>query len=437
MKAINYRVGIYCRLSKDDAGEGESSSISTQKSILTDYCTANGFDIFKIYIDDGYSGLNFNRPGFQEMMTDVEAGHINMIVTKDLSRLGRDYIMTGYYLELIFPTKGIRYVALSDNYDSLKADNDIAPFKNILNDMYARDISKKVKGAKHQRARQGLFIGSQAPYGYRKSTDTPGCLIADSEAAETVKRIFSLAELGFGNIAIAAQLKAQQIVTPAVYKYRHGDTRFSRYPAVAKGDEYDWCATTVGQILNDPVYIGDLVSLKTEVTNCKTKQRISVPSESRIVTTAAHEAIISKEQFEAVKEVRRNHRCPANYRRFNLFRGLIYCSECGHPLAISRKQLLDRATDIYLCTYHYKYPEVCSKTHRVYHEVLYPYVLQQIQALGKSMKRRKVNSPIAAYADIEELTQEVLKNTIERIEIGHFNYKTRPGQGITIFWKVH
>ena len=137
----------------------------------------------------------------------------------------------------------------------------------------------------------------------RRVRDTPSRLIVDSEAAETVKRIFSLAELGFGNIAIAAQLKAQQIVTPAVYKYRHGDTRFSRYPAVAQGEEYEWCATTVGQILNDPVYIGDLVSLKTEVTNCKTKQRMSVPSESRIVTTAAHEAIISKEQFESVKEV--------------------------------------------------------------------------------------------------------------------------------------
>lgn len=436
MSETNYRVGIYCRLSKDDASLGESSSISTQKAMLTDYCVAHGLVIHDIYVDDGYSGLNFNRPGFQRLMSDVDAGRVNMIITKDLSRLGRDYIMTGYHLELIFPAKNIRYVALSDGYDSLKADNDIAPFKNILNDMYARDISKKVKNAKYQRARQGLFIGSQAPYGYQKCTDTPSRLIVDSEAAETVKRIFSLAELGFGNIAIAAQLKAQQIVTPAVYKYRHGDTRFSRYPAVAQGEEYEWCATTVGQILNDPVYIGDLVSLKTEVTNCKTKQRMSVPSESRIVTTAAHEAIISKEQFESVKEVRRNHRCPANYRRFNLFRGLLYCSECGHPLAISRKQLLDRATDIYLCMYHYKHPEVCSKTHRVYHEVLYPYVLQQIQTLGKSMKRRKIRSPIAEYADIEELTPEILQNTIERIEIGHFGYKTRPGQGITILWKM-
>ena len=436
MNEPNYRVGIYCRLSKDDAGVGESSSISTQKSILTDYCTANGFDIFKIYIDDGYSGLNFNRPGFQEMMADVEAGHINMIVTKDLSRLGRDYIMTGYYLELIFPTKGIRYVALSDNYDSLKADNDIAPFKNILNDMYARDISKKVKGAKHQRARQGLYIGSQAPYGYHRSDDSPRRLIVDPDAAETVRQIFSLAEQGFGGAAIAAQLKAQQIVTPAVYKYQQGDTRFAKYSTVKNGTPYDWCVATINQILDNPVYIGDLVSLKTETINCKTKQRKYTSPEQQVVTQAAHEAIISREQFETVKDVRRSHRCPANYRRFNLFRGLLYCSECGHPLAISRKQLLGREADIYLCMYHYNHPEVCSKTHRVYHEVLYPYVLQQIQALAKSLKRRKVRSPIAAYAEIEELTPEILQNTIERIEIGHFGYKTRPGQGITILWKM-
>ena len=436
MNETGYQVGIYCRLSKDDAGEGESSSISTQKSILTDYCTVNNLNIYDIYVDDGYSGLNFNRPGFQEMMADAEAGHINMIITKDLSRLGRDYIMTGYYLELIFPSKNIRYVALSDGYDSLKSDNDIAPFKNILNDMYARDISKKVKGAKHQRARQGLFIGSQAPYGYRRDTGASNRLIIDSGAAEVVKQIFSLAEQGLGGVAIAAQLKAQQIVTPAVYKYRQGDTRFAKYSAVKNGTPYDWCAATVNQILDNPVYIGDLISLKTETVNCKTKQRKYTSPERQVVTPAAHEAIVSREQFETVKEVRRGHRCPAQMRRFNLFRGLLFCSDCGHPLAVSRKQLLNRSTDIYLCMYHYNHPEVCGKTHRVYHEVLYPYVLQQLTTVAKSMKRRKIRSPIAEYADIEELTPEILKKTIERIEVGHFGYKTRPGQAIAIFWKM-
>lgn len=436
MNQTAYQVGIYCRLSKDDASLGESSSISTQKAMLTDYCVANNLTIHDIYVDDGYSGLNFNRPGFQRMMVDVDAGHINMIITKDLSRLGRDYIMTGYHLELIFPAKNVRYVALSDGYDSLKADNDIAPFKNILNDMYARDISKKVKNAKHQRALQGRLAASQAPYGYCKDPDVPGHFLPDPEAAEVVKQIFSLAEQGLGSVVIAAQLKAQEILAPSAYKYQHGDTRFSHCPPVAKASPYNWNATTVGQILDNSVYTGDLICLKTETVNYKTKQRKYTSPEQWVITPDAHEAIITKEQFERVKAVRRSHLCRANHHRFNLFRGFLYCSDCGHPLAISRKQLLERDTDIYLCMYHYRHPEVCAKTHRVYHEVLYPYVLQQIQALGKSMKRRKVNSPVAAYADIEELTPEILKNTIERIEIGHFNYKTRPGQAITIFWKI-
>lgn len=158
-----FQAGLYLRLSKDDERQGESVSIETQRSILTDYCLSHGYTICKEYVDDGYSGLNFERPGFQKLLTDVENGTINMVITKDLSRLGRDYIMTGYYSEVFFPVKGVRYVALADGVDSFNGSNDILPFKNILNDMYARDISQKVKAAKHQRAKQGLFIGSQAP----------------------------------------------------------------------------------------------------------------------------------------------------------------------------------------------------------------------------------------------------------------------------------
>ena len=161
-----YTAGLYLRLSKDDDGRNESVSIGTQRDILTDYCNANGIAIHRAYIDDGYSGLNFDRPDFKEMLEDIDRGIINMVITKDLSRLGRDYIMTGYYSEIYFPSKGIRYIALADDVDTLKGHNAIAPFKNILNDMYAQDISKKVKNAKHQRAKQGLYIGSDALYGY-------------------------------------------------------------------------------------------------------------------------------------------------------------------------------------------------------------------------------------------------------------------------------
>ena len=162
-----YDAGLYLRLSQEDDQRGESVSIGTQRMILTDYCQKEGYRVHKVYIDDGYSGMNFDRPGFQEMLEDIEHGEINMVVTKDLSRLGRDYIMTGYYSEIYFQSMGVRYIAIADNFDSSKGGNDIAPFKNILNDMYARDISNKIKNAKRARARQGFFIGSQTPYGYR------------------------------------------------------------------------------------------------------------------------------------------------------------------------------------------------------------------------------------------------------------------------------
>lgn len=431
-----YNAGLYLRLSKDDEQHGESVSIGTQRSILTDYCKTNGFRVHKIYIDDGYSGLNFERPGFRELLEDVEHGVVNMVITKDLSRLGRDYIMTGYYSEIFFQTKGVRYIAVADDFDSDKGGNEIAPFKNILNDMYARDISKKIRSAKHQRAKQGLFISGQTPYGYQKDPHNRNQLIVDPEAAAVVRIIFSLAESGMGSVSIASELKARRIVTPSVYKHQRGDDRFARYPALKNGDHCAWCSTTISQMLNNEVYIGTLINLKTEVVNYKTKRQVTVPPERRVVIPNAHEAIIDIKQFERVQQLRAEKQCPANSHRFNLFRGKLFCECCGHPLSISRKQLKYRTADIYLCMYHYAHPSVCPKTHRIYHDMLYPYVLQQVQAFAKSMKRRKVNSKISEFSAIQELTQEVLETAVERIEIGHVTYRSKPGNVIRIYWKL-
>ena len=431
-----YVAGLYCRLSKDDERAGESVSIGTQRAILTEFCLQNNYGIFKVYVDDGYSGLNFERPAFQELLRDVEAGLVNMVVTKDLSRLGRDYIMTGYYSEVFFQTKGVRYIALADNEDSLYGVNEIAPFKNILNDMYARDISRKVKNAKMQRAKQGLFIGSQAPYGYQKSNDKPERLIIDSEAAETVRMIFSLSKTGLGSIAISQELKKQQILTPSAYKLRHGDSRFQRYIPEEEGGSFRWCPETVTQILNNRVYLGELTSLKTETLNCKTKLRSNVPTERQIIIPDAHEAIITPELFNRVQEIRNAHKCPAHMKRNNIFRSKLFCECCGHSLFLSTKQLLDHKADLYQCMYHYKNPDGCPKTHRIYHEILYPYVLQQIRQFGKSMKHRKVSSPIRDYSVIEELTSDILDDVIERIEIGHVTKKSKPGAVIQIYWKL-
>ena len=435
-KNKTYLVGLYCRLSKDDEQGGESISIGTQRSILTDYCLQHGYTIYKVYTDDGYSGLNFNRPGFKELLEDVERGVVNMVITKDLSRLGRDYIMTGYYSEIFFQTKGVRYIALADDVDSLNGTNEIAPFKNILNEMYARDVSKKVKNAKRQRAKQGLFIGSQAPYGYQKDPNNKNQQIIDPEAAEVVSQIFSLALDGLGSVAIASELEKRKIPTPAVYKYQHGDQRFARYSSIQNGDYYSWRSATISQILTNRVYTGELISLKTETQNCKTKQRSVVPDDHRIVIPNAHNAIISVGMFNHVQLIRSQHRCPAKYQRENIFRGKLFCECCGHPLILSRKQLVDRETDIHICMYHYSHPELCPKTHQVYHEMLCTYILQQIHHLARSMKKRKINSRIKEYTEIEELTTPIIDEIIERIEVSHMTRRSKPGNVIHINWKL-
>lgn len=430
-----YSAGLYLRLSKDDDGRSESISIGTQRDILTDYCNEHKIPIYKIYIDDGYSGLNFERPGFKELLADVERGVINMVITKDLSRLGRDYIMTGYYSEIFFQTKGVRYIALADDVDTMKGHNEIAPFKNILNDMYARDVSKKVKNAKHQRAKQGLYIGSDAPYGYVRDSDT-GKLVVDPEAAETVRLIFSFSQQGYGGVAIANELKKREIETPSYYKFRNGKKRYATFPSVIRNEPYSWGAAAINHILANQVYTGTLISIKTEVLNCKTKIRTQVPEEQRMIVSNAHEAIIPQKLFDEVAVLRSDIGCTANARRFNLFRGKLFCECCGHPLAISKREHLSESTDIYLCMYHYSHPDVCPKTHRIYHDMLYPYVLQQVRSFAASMKRRKVNSHLANYADIEELTPKILADVIDRIEISHVSRKAKPGSVIHICWKL-
>ena len=339
--------------------------------------------------------------------------------------------MTGYYLEIYFPTLSVRYIALNDNYDSNNAENDIAPFKNILNDMYAKDISRKIKSAKHQQARDGKFIGGQAPYGY---TIRKHQLIVDSEAAKVVQLIFDLSCQGLGEVEICKRLEGQRIPTPGVYKEQRGEIKSSYYRD--KKQPYRWNSRTVHIILNNPVYLGILTTLKTETINYKTKQRIPTLTEQQIVTLDAHEAIISQEQFDAAKLAKQGHPCPASFHRDNLFRGLLFCDCCGHRLSIAHRKLTYREEDLYRCMHHHYHPEACPKTHAIYHSMLYPYVLSQVKAFAKSMRRRKIQSPLAEYSNISELTPEILNRVIERIEVGHITRKSVPARAVQIYWKL-
>ena len=244
-----YNAGIYCRLSKDDDRPGESMSIETQRAMLTEYCEKNGYNIYGEYVDDGFTGTNFERDAFQRLLNDIDAGAVNMVLTKDLSRLGRDYIQMGYFTEIYFPAKGVRYIALNDGFDSEKSVNDIAPFMNILNDMYARDISRKVKAAKLQRAKKGLFIAGEAPYGYK---NVSGRLEPDPEAAKIVLLIFELAAEGLGEVRIAQELQSRGILSPSSYKANKGLSggshgRKTENPCV-------WSFHSIGAMLRNRVY---------------------------------------------------------------------------------------------------------------------------------------------------------------------------------------
>ena len=428
----NYRVGIYCRLSRDDDRPGESVSIETQRSMLTDYCEKNKYSIYDTYIDDGFTGTNFNREDFRRLLNDIDTGQVNMVLTKDLSRLGRDYIQMGYYTEIYFPTKGIRYVALNDGYDSENSANDIAPFMNILNDMYARDISRKIKAAKYQRAKNGLFIASEAPYGYKKAS---GHLVIDQEAAKVVRLVYELAAKGFGEVHISQELQTRGILCPSAYKAANGLDTNSR-KTVKPGRECVWPSRSIGAILRNRVYLGELRSHRTEVVNHKTKQLRKVPEAEQIFIADAHPPIIDIALFEQVEQTRSRHRCPAAYSRDHIFRGLVVCGCCGHPLSIAHRKLKYREEDLYRCMRHYTAPEDCPKTHAIYHNALCEYVLEQIHALAKSMKRRKVSSPIVKYIASEELSATMLQEVIEHIEVGHIGYRTQLNRAIKIVWKL-
>ena len=426
-----YNVGIYCRLSKDDDRPGESMSIETQRAMLTEYCEKNGYNIYGEYVDDGFTGTNFERDAFQRLLNDIDAGAVNMVLTKDLSRLGRDYIQMGYYTEIYFPARGVRYIALNDGFDSEKSVNDIAPFMNILNDMYARDISRKVKAAKLQRAKKGLFIAGEAPYGYK---NVSGRLEPDPEAAKVVLLIFELAAEGFGEVRIAQELQTRGILSPSSYKANKGLSggshgRKTENPCV-------WSFHSIGAMLRNRVYLGELSSHRTEVVNHKTKQLRKVPKEEQIILPNAHTPLVEEALFQKVQQIRSSHPCPANYFKAHIFRGLLFCSGCGHPLSVAHRKLKYREEDLYRCMRHYYYPKECTKTHAVYHNALSEFVLEQIHALAKSMKRRKVASPIVKYLNAETLTAEMLQEVIERIEVGHIGRRTQLSRAVSIVWKL-
>lgn len=391
-----YKAGLYCRLSSDDGLAQDSSSILTQKMMLEKYCKENDLVVSDVYVDDGYSGLNYNRPSFNRLINDIESKKVNLVITKDLSRLGRDYIQTGYYTEVYFASKGVRYIAINDNIDTLKDNNDIAPFKNILNDMYAKDLSRKVKSAKRERAYKGYFIAAQAPFGYKKDPDNNNKLIIDEEAAEIVREIFRLTLLGKGKIYIAKEFTKRKIITPAAYKLRNGDKRFERFKEL-KGEnfEYKWNYTTIQNILKNIVYVGDMENGKYEVQNYKTKKRVRVPQEKHIIVRNTHEPIIDREDFELVQKLIKSRHSEPVHNHENLFKGLIVCSQCGKRMILAvKKRSEEKKEIIYKCMHHYKDKDECPKHNQIHYDKLYNIIENKLKLLHEFMEDGNVENKI-------------------------------------------
>ena len=350
----NLITALYPRLSHEDELQGESNSISNQKRILEAYAKQNGFTNLCWYTDDGYSGANFQRPGFQAMLADIEAGKVGTVIVKDMSRLGRNYLQVGMYTEMIFPQKGVRFIAINDGVDSAQGENDFAPLRNIFNEWLVRDTSKKIKALKRSKGMSGKPITSKPVYGYLMDEDEN--FIIDEEAAPVVRQIYSLCLAGNGPTKIARMLTEQQIPTPGTLEYRRtGSTR--RYHP---GYECKWATNTVVHLLENREYTGCLVNFKTEKPSYKLKHSIENPPEKQAVFENHHEPIIDRETWERVQELRKQRKRPNRYDEVGLFSGILFCADCGSVMYQQRYQTDKRKQDCYICGSYKKRTADCT-----------------------------------------------------------------------------
>ena len=386
---INQKItALYCRLSLEDSRENESMSISNQKLMLRDYAEKNGMFQYEYYVDDGYTGRNFNRPSFQRMIADIEAGKVGCVITKDLSRLGRNYIEAGSYIEIFFPKHNVRYIAVTDGVDSLtRQEMDITPFKNILNDMYSRDISKKVLAGRMTRSRQGKFCGGQPPLGLMRDPDEKGHLIIDPETAPVIRRIFELALDGWGYMRIAKQLMDDKVPITRVKANTECDVNY-----------YSWGSARISHILRNPFYKGAHLVCRTHQKGIRSNTYDIIPRDDWEVIENCHEAIVTPAEWEQVQEIidrrptiMKGNACPF----YNLFHGIIYCATCGKSMQVryekvgrtgknrftgKEREPIDKA--YYICQTYNRLGKNACTSHKIEARDLYNLVLKDIQDLA-------------------------------------------------------
>ena len=362
---------LYCRLSNDDERDGESGSIKNQKAILEKYAKENGFTNCRVFVDDGWSGTNFARPAFTEIMELAEQGKVETLIVKDHSRLGRNRLIVGELLEETFDELGIRYIAIMDNIDTAKGISDIVPMQDLFNEWHAKNTSQKVRNVFRNKGMSGKPVTTNPPYGYMKSPEDGDKWIIDEKAAEVVKRIFKLCIEGYGPTQIAKLFREEKIMTPVEYWATHGRIG-GRFPS----KPFNWCATSVGKILDRQEYIGDTVNFRSKRKSFKNKKKIDNPKDEWVIFKDTHPAIISEEDFLLVQKLRQNKRRPNRNVAISMFSGLIYCADCGAKLYYVANR--NHETPSFVCSSFRKDTSDCSM-HFIREKVIYQAVLQDIR----------------------------------------------------------
>ncbi len=387
---------LYCRLSNDDDLQGESNSITNQKAILKKYADDNGLGNTQFYVDDGFSGTNFNRPDFMRMMEDVKSGKIGTIITKDLSRFGRDYLMTGQYIEMVLPDYDVRYIAINDNVDTLRSENEMMVFKNVFNDWYARDCSKKIKAVFKAKGQSGKPLG-KPPYGYKKSETDKNVWNVDDEAAEVVRRVFQMCIDGYGPSQIAKALRNDNILIPTAYEQSKGKggTRPFRNPTY-------WGEQTINKMLDRIEYAGHTANFKTKKKSYKNKKKIDNPKSEWQIFENTHPAIISQHDFDLVQELRKNKRRIQKCEEVNPFSGMVYCADCGKKMYLCRAKSINTDQEHLKCGTYAKRKDECS-AHFIRTVVLEELVLSEL---------RKITTYVREHE--EEFVELAMQNSIQK-----------------------
>ena len=423
------KTALYCRLSQDDGIEGDSNSIQNQKSILRKFAEDHHFPSPCFYVDDGFSGGNFQRPAFQQMISDMENGEIGIIVTKDLSRLGRNQLHTGLYIEERFPMFGVRYIAINDNVDTdSNESNDLMPFKNLFNEWFIRDTSRKIRAVLKAKAERGERLGTRAPYGYRKDPDTKK-LIVDEEAAAIVRRIFAMCAGGSGPSQIARILKKEQILTPTMYAY----TRFGmNHTCLDTAHPYNWSDSAIANLLENEIYLGNTVNMKYSTKSYKDKRRVEHPREECMVFENTHPALITREVWDIVQRVRKNKRRLTKMEEQNKYSGLVFCADCGSNMVLHRAHTMSASYNHFTCRTYKKDGEACTG-HYIRECVLDEIVLEDLRRVTSAAREHP--EKFAAYIGSKQSAE--LQREIRRQEKELAAMRKRKAELDAIFKKLY